>query len=184
MTLRSLPIDTELLSRVAEGDERAFANVFYAYYNRVGEFVQIITQDAIDVEEVVQEVFAKIWVSRQSLNSVKQFDDYLFIITRNHTLNHLRKKAKEEGRKEAYLNELAIGEEINDAKKYTKQQELVEQAVKLLPPQQQKVFVLRLQGIKNPEISQRLDLSVESVKKYHYLAMKFITGFVKSEAPV
>lgn len=183
MSLCSRSIGKELLNRVAAGDDRAFAEVFHACYNQVKEFVQILNQDTVDVEEIVQEVFTKIWVNRESLKSIRQFDDYLFIITRNHTLNHLRNRAREEVRMEVYLAEQAAVEEISETTTYTSRQELVEKAVELLPPQQKKVFALRLQGIKNPEISQRLNLSIESVKKYQHLAMKFVSRFVKSEAP-
>lgn len=183
MSLSSRSIGKNLLNCTAAGDDRAFAEVFHACYNQVKEFVQILIQDTVDVEEIVQEVFTKIWVNRESLKAVRQFDDYLFIITRNHILNHLRSRAREEVRMEVYLAEQAAIEEISETITYTSKQELVEKAVELLPPQQKKVFSLRLQGIKNPEISQRLNLSIESVKKYQHLAMKFVSRFVKSEAP-
>lgn len=183
MTLRRLKNETELLYRVAEGDEKAFASIFYAYYNQVGEFVQILTHSLEDTEEIVQEIFEKLWVNRHVLTTVERFDSYLFIISRNQTLNHIRNKAKDQGRKEAYFSELDVFEEDTETTNYANQQELVDRAVQLLPPQQKKVFVLRLQGLKNPEISRRLNLSIESVKKYQYLAMKSIIGFVKSEVP-
>jgi len=184
MALNKLDNDTDIVKRVANGDEQAFAKLFYTYFNRIGAFVQGLTQNHEVTEEIVQEVFAKIWVDRESLKQVKRFDAYLFIICRNHTLNHIRRIVAERTRKEAYLSEVETIQEVVEIKNTSDQYELIDQAVKLLPPQQQQVFTLRRQGLKNPEISERMNLSIESVKKYQHLAVKFISEFVKNQISI
>ncbi len=182
MALNKLQDETEVLNRVAKGDEKAFAKLFYAYYNQLGEFVQGLTQDHEITREIIQEVFEKIWIERETLPSIQKFDAYLFIVCRNHTLNHIRRMVAERGKKEAYLLEVDTTLEKMDAKQSPDLHDLVDQAVKQLPPQQKKVFVLRQQGLKNLEISRQMNLSIESVKKYQHLAVKFISEFVKGEA--
>lgn len=184
MALIKLQNETDLVKRVANGDEKAFAKLFYAYYNQIGEFVQGLTQDHEVTEEIVQEVFTKIWIDRESLRQVKRFNAYLFIICRNHTLNHIRRIVAERSKKEAYLSEVETIQQIVEIKGTSDQYELIDQAVKLLPPQQQQVFTLRRQGLKNPEISERMNLSIESVKKYQHLAVKFISEFVKNQISI
>ncbi|MGK6350041.1 sigma-70 family RNA polymerase sigma factor [Parapedobacter sp. DT-150] len=184
MALHRLPNEAELLTRIARGDERAFAQVFHAYYNQIGAFVQTLTQDIDVTGEIVQEVFAKVWINRGSLPQVRTFDAYLFILCRNHALNHIRRMTTERGNRQAYLSEVDAPQEEMDIKGTGDHHELVDRAVQLLPPQQQKVFVLRRQGLKNLEISRRMNLSVESVKKYQYLAIKAISEFVRTEALV
>lgn len=179
MALNKLYNETDLLNRVANGDEKAFAKLFYTYYNQLGEFVHGLTQDHEVTEEIVQEVFTKIWMDRESLRQVRRFDSYLFILCRNHTLNHIRQLVAERDKKEAYLSEVNTVQQAVELKSTRDRYELIDQAVKLLPPQQQKVFVLRRQGLKNPEISEQMNLSIESVKKYQHLAVKFISEFVK-----
>ncbi|WP_028296119.1 RNA polymerase sigma factor [Olivibacter sitiensis] len=186
MAFNSLPNQAELLSRIATGDERAFAALFRAYFNQVGEFVQLLTNSTETTQEIVQEVFAKIWVNRESLTHVKRFNAYLFIITRNHTLNHIRELVAERKMRKAYVNEIDAIEApsvfiSSETKDY---HQLIENAVQSLPPQQQKVFILRQQGLKNIEISERMNLSIESVKKYQHLAMKSVSEFVRMEVLV
>src|SRR5690606_38966579 len=126
-------------------------------------------------------VFTKIWIGRESLRRVSNFAGYLFIICRNQTLNHIRQIVAERNKKEIYLSEvdtIQTGFEINAS---CDRYELIDEAVRLLPPQQQKVFVLKRQGLKNPEISEEMNLSIESVKKYQHLALKFVSDFVKNQ---
>lgn len=181
MALRRKPNEAELLKKITGGDEQAFSELFYAYYNQIGEFVQLLTNSIAVTEEILQDVFTKIWLDRAALPQISRFDAYLFILCRNHTLNHIRKIAAERRKQEEFLRQVetdagAVDHEDVD---YSK---LVDRAVELLPPQQQKVFALRRNGFKNPEIAQQMRLSIESVKKYQHLAMKFVTEFVKGHA--
>ncbi len=184
MALHRLYHEAALLDDVAKGDERAFAELFHAYYNQLGEFVHSFTRDTEAAAEIVQEVFEKVWINRESLPLVKSFDAYLFILCRNHTLNHVRRQVAERKNYAAYLRETDSAEEMAEATVQWDTHELVERAVQLLPPQQQKVFILRQKGLKNPEISRQMNLSVESVKKYQHLAMKFISEFVRAEVVI
>jgi len=182
MALYKLHNESELLNLIATGDEHAFAILFQAYYNQIGEFVQLLTHNMEITEEIVQEVFTKIWINRQSLSQINRFDAYLFILCRNHTLNHIRKLVAERSKQEEYVRVAEKVDKVVDADESKDYHGLIEKAVRLLPAQQQQVFVLRQQGFKNPEISQQMNLSIESVKKYQYLAMRFIRKFVKAEA--
>jgi len=181
MALQRKSNESELLERIARGEELAFSELFYAYYKQIGEFVQLLTHSEEATVEIVQDVFAKIWVDRASLPTIRRFDSYLFVLTRNHTLNHLRKLAAERRRENEYLRHVETDSDAqeNEREGYF---ELVDRAVQLLPPQQQKVFALRRNGVKNPEIAQQMQLSIESVKRYQHLALKFIVNFVKGHA--
>lgn len=184
MLLEKLHNEAELLERIAKNDERAFAELFHGYYNRIGEVIQLLVNDADISREIVQEVFTKIWINRAALPSVKKFGAYLYILCRNHTLNHIRKMVAEHKKKEAYLREISLTEDPADEREEKDYHQLLEKAISSLPPRQQEVFVLRQQGLKNPEISQRMNLSVESVKKYQHLALKSIGRFLQMKSPI
>ncbi|MFB2117764.1 sigma-70 family RNA polymerase sigma factor [Parapedobacter sp. 2B3] len=184
MALQRLNNETEVLAHIAKGDEMAFATLFRAYHNQLSEFVQLLTRDRDSTAEIVQEVFAKVWINRESLPMVNNFDAYLFILCRNHTLNHIRKWVVERERQEAYLREVEWVEPWEKEEISYDPHELVERAVRQLPPQQQRVFSLRQQGYRNPEISRQMNLSIDSVKKYQHLALKFISEFVKAEVVI
>lgn len=181
MALRRKPNEAELLKKIAEGDEQAFSELFYAYANQIGGFVQLLTSSVTVTEEILQDVFTKIWLDRATLPEINRFDAYLFILCRNHTLNHIRRIANERRKQEEFARQMKTEAATNEvsADDYS---ELVDRAMQLLPPQQQKVFSLRRSGFKNPEIARQMQLSIESVKKYQHLAMKFVVDFIKGHA--
>lgn len=87
--------ERELLMQVASGDEHAFRQLFMMHHQQLGEHMLRITNSIELAEEVVQDVFLKIWFTRESLGRVDNFKAYLFVISKNHALNCLKKLAKE-----------------------------------------------------------------------------------------
>lgn len=171
--------DTGILQAIAHDDERAFSSLFYEYHQHLAGFVFSVTRSKELTEEIIQDVFVKLWESRKDLPTVKNFPAWLFIITRNHTLNTLRKLALIKEKQEAVEAHYALTEEA------APQQEenlyaLLDSAVDQLPQQQKKVYLLRQQGLKNSEVAFQLDLSVNSVKKYQQWAMQTIVKLIKA----
>lgn len=184
MPIKPVANETELLTEVANGNEKAFKQLFNAYHNQLGEFVFSITGSAENTEEIIHDVFLKIWISREKLPDIRNFTSYMFILTRNYTLNCMRKmlsqlKQEEEYAREFEGSENAIDLDVLQEPDY---QLMVEQAVLQLPPQQQKVFMLRQKGLKNMEIANLMGIAPDSVKKYQQWAIKSISQFVKSNA--
>jgi RNA polymerase sigma-70 factor (family 1) len=184
LAIRAIINERELLEGVGKGNEDAFAQLFYAYHNQLGEYVFTLTSSEQMTEEIVQDVFVKVWMNREMLLTIDKFTSYLFILTRNYTLNCIRKLVRERKLQEDYGKLLSVEnlEEgfslINDPD----YQSLIERAVAQLPPQQQKVFMLRQQGLKNPEIAKQMAISPDSVKKYQQWALKTVAEFVKAHA--
>lgn len=164
-----------LLCRVADGDEAAFAQLFGAYHQRLGAYVYRLTESVPATEEIVQDVFIKIWLRRASLPEVRAFDAYLFTAARNHVFNYVRKLAREralQARLEASLpGEAEVQENPHQA--------LLDRAIAHLPRQQKNVYLLhRRQDLSHAEIAERLHLSVETVKKHMSLALRSIRDFL------
>jgi RNA polymerase sigma-70 factor (family 1) len=184
VALRPVHNETELIFRITDGDEGAFSELFLAYHNQIGAFVNTIVDSKEMVEEIVQDVFLKVWLDRHSLPAVQKFTSYLFILTRNYALNAIRKKINQERWQHEYLNttrDVVLTEDASPDDDYLS---LLESAMEHLPPQQRKVFELRKDGFKNPEIAEQLGLTVDSVKKYQQLALKSVSEFVKMRAIV
>lgn len=184
--IRAVHNERELLKEVVLGREKAFAKLFYAYHNQLGEYVLLLTNSEEMTEEIVQDVFVKIWLNREVLLKVDNFTSYLFILTRNYTLNCIRKLVRDRTHQEQYGKEL-LTEELNTAEtegRFTdgEYQSMINRAIAQLPPQQQKVFMLRQKGLKNPEIAKQMNISTDSVKKYQQWALKSVTEFVKTHA--
>jgi RNA polymerase sigma-70 factor (family 1) len=169
--------EQELLLQIATGDQFAFRKLFMMYHQQLGNFIFRITESKELAEEIVQDVFMKIWTQRQSLNEVQSFKAYLFVLSRNHSLNSLRKLARERLRKVQWEDNFAnIPESAEMMDYYT----LLDKAIDLLPPQQQKVYLLsRHKRLKYMEISNELNISAETVKKYLKIANSSITTYMR-----
>ena len=72
-------IDKTLLLRIAEGDEAAFTQVFNIFKNKIFTVAYKLTESQTLAEEIVQDVFLKIWLKRDKLAEVNDFSSYLFI---------------------------------------------------------------------------------------------------------
>lgn len=181
MALKPPVNEIDLLARISKGEQTAFAEIFYAYHNQLGEFVLGITRSSELTEEIIQDVFVKIWSNRAKIIEIDSFKSYLFILTRNYTLNAVRKLVNEHRRQDEYLAQLSYSDLGNTENNYL---ELIENAVSLLPPQQQKVYLLRQQGLKSAAIAQKMNLSPTSVKKYQQWAILAISKFLKAKAVI
>ncbi|MBD1366614.1 sigma-70 family RNA polymerase sigma factor [Mucilaginibacter sp. ZT4R22] len=175
-----LPCENDLLLRVADGDEHAFSELFNTHHQLLGTHIYRITGSAELAEEVVQDVFLKIWLSRESLAAVQHFRAYLFVISKNHALNCLRKLAKERLRQKTIEeNAMALIPEENSG--LDAYYSLLDEAIDHLPPQQQKVYLLsRHKRLKYDEIANQMGISRETVKKYLQASTHSITNFVQS----
>ena len=176
-------IEKELLCRVAEGDETAFSLLFNAFHQRLGVYVHRLTESLPATQEIVQDVFVKIWLKRAILPELQSFDAYLFRAARNHVFNYLRKLARERVQQaslEAGIPSSADGETAaEDARTEEEYLGLLDQAIDHLPPQQKKIYLLhRRQGLSHSEIANRLHLSVDTVKKHMSLALRSIREYL------
>lgn len=182
MALTTVKFESDLLALVAKGDQRAFARLFDAYYRKLGDYVFKMTESLEVTEEIVQDVFVKIWLKRETLPTLDNFTYYLFILSKNQTLNHLRKSANDKVRQIEWLKEFEneIDSPDNDVQ-IEEFRVLLEIAVDKLPPQQKKVYKMsREDRIKHDEIAKQLGLSPETVKKHIKLALKFIKNELSS----
>jgi len=87
--------EKRLLQRVSEGDEAAFRELFYHYADMLGNYVMRLTRSRTNAEEIVQDVFLSIWMCREVLAEVENFKAYLFVVSRNQTLNAMRKMIRQ-----------------------------------------------------------------------------------------
>jgi len=173
--------ERELMLRVAAGDENAFSKLFVQYNQLLGSYILRISGSVELAEEVVQDVFLKVWMTRETLAEIKSFKAYLFVIAKNHALNCLRKIIKEKTRKVEWddntINNLQIVYDDVRDRYYS----LLDEAIGNLPPQQQKVYLMsRHERYKYAEIAKKLGISQETVKKYLQIAVASITNYIQA----
>ncbi|MGG7664127.1 RNA polymerase sigma factor [Dyadobacter sp. BHUBP1] len=168
-----------LLRQVAAGDERAFTRIFEHYHQRLGMHIYRITRSESVAEELVHDVFLKIWRNRELLVEVENFPVYLFVISKNAALNALKKIAAERV-KFTGLDDAEEGQaEQPDDYRYA----LIDEAIDQLPHQQRQVYLLsRHQRLSYHEIALQMGLSKETVKKYLQIATASIISYIGKSA--
>ena len=75
--------EKETVRKLKHGDQEAFAFLYNHYWKQVYNFTRLYFTASMDIEEIVQEVFVKVWESHHFLDENKSFEGYLFIITRS-----------------------------------------------------------------------------------------------------
>lgn len=176
MTPLNAPLDENaLLYELSRGSERAFTKLYNQYKNIVYSAALRITKSKTLSEEVVQDVFLKIWQKKEALTDITNFENYLYISARNHIFNMIKKIARDTDLK----NEIKHNSfEINTTDTFLKDQQyttLLEQVLKKLPPQQQKIYKMaKEEGLSYQKIAELMELSPLTVKKHMAQALKFI----------
>ena len=182
MQTKVVEISEPLLKEVSRGNEKAFRQLFHDYADYLHTYIWQLTKSKEMAEEVVQDIFLQIWMSRETLSNIRNFRTYLFVISRNHALNALKKLIREKKRHSAWEQTQQPGEEPEDIEAGLS---IVEEAIRALPPQQQKAWLLsRKQGKKYHEIAAEMELSRETVKKYIGYATHSIMKYVSRRLDV
>jgi RNA polymerase sigma-70 factor (ECF subfamily) len=171
--------EKSLLKQVSEGDENAFKNLFNIHRDSIYSVAFTFVKSVELAEEIVQDVFLKIWLRREGLTDIQNFKAYLFVITRNHVYKVLKQIAQD------YKTTLSAVEDHlladNDAVDLVMEKEyslLLQRAIARLPNQQREVYTLiRDHGLKRNEVACQLNLQPETVKFHLAQAMKNIRSF-------
>ncbi|PXY42380.1 RNA polymerase sigma-70 factor [Flavobacterium cheongpyeongense] len=167
--------ESKLLLELSQGSEPAFTILYNKYKNGVYGTALKITKSKILAEEVVQDVFMKIWQNHENLNDIANFENYLFIVSRNHIFDMIKKIARETALPIAINYKNAITEDTDTAIKDAQYNVLLNQIVEQLPPQQQKIYKMaKWEGLSHQKIGEDLGISTETVKKHMAQALKFV----------
>lgn len=119
-------------------------------------------------------------MTREALPAIRNFKVYLYVLSRNHALNAVRKIVRERNRKLKF--EKKVADESGHAEEIYSEEQLaiVDRAIEALPEQQRKVFRMsRLEGLTYEEIAERMQISRETVKYYMKLAIESVSRFIR-----
>jgi RNA polymerase sigma-70 factor (family 1) len=184
--LDNLNTDRILLQHVANGDKLAFRQLFDLYKLRLFSFVLQMTHSKVDAEEIVQDVFAKLWEIRTDLVQVDYPGKYIYTIARNKTLNHLAKLARDRQLlQQVWLNVSQADNSTEAILQAQESQRLIGEAINRLSLQRQTIFRLsREQGLTHEEIAAHLGLSKSRVKNILVEILKHIKDYLTLSATV
>ena len=175
--LQHLPNEKELLCAVSSGDETAFRILFDSFKIKLYNYIFSITKSKQITEELLQDVFVKIWLHKEMLGEINNFDSYLFTMARNRSIDYLRKMQSGSQLQVELLEEInkVSGSTADAPLQYKEAEQKIEAIVKKLSPQRQLVFRLsREEGLNHEQIALRLNLSKSTVKNHLVEALKTI----------
>jgi RNA polymerase sigma-70 factor (ECF subfamily) len=169
--------NTDLLKLLKKGNIRAFDAIYEKYSKRLYVFVFRYIKQKTDAEEIVQEVFLKIWESREKIDLYSSFDSFLFTIAYNNTISLLRKRVNEK----KYLEHLKHKQQVSDnegiiAEMHFKEiEKRVKSLLEQLTPRQKEIFYLsREEGLTHEEIAKKLNISANTVKNHLVATLAFL----------
>nr|WP_319571070.1 RNA polymerase sigma-70 factor [uncultured Draconibacterium sp.] len=167
----------ELVKLLKKGDITAFDVIYKKYSRRLYGFVFGYVKQETDTEEIVQEVFLKIWKSRNKINVYSSFESFLFTVAHNATVNVLKKRAIEQ----KYVDHVKSLQQIDNTYELTDEiqyKELVakyQDLLKELSPRQKEIFHLsREEGLSHKEIAEKLGISANTVKNHLVATISFL----------
>jgi RNA polymerase sigma-70 factor (family 1) len=172
--------DSELVIRLHKDDVRAFDLLYSKYYGALYAFILKYLKLPQLSEDILQEVFLKVWEVRKQIIPECSFQAYLYKIARNRVYKEFKKIAAEDEYLLLLAGRISQSAEEPEAKaRWNEYQRIFESAVERLPAQRKRIFRLcRQEGRSYDEVASELHISRNTVKEHMVLGTKFIKEFI------
>lgn len=170
-----------LLRQIARHDEKAFKTLFEAYQPRLYHYIIGIVKSKETAEEMVIDVFLKIWQQREVLAGVERIDAFLFRIAFNQSVDFLRRAARNPKMRDIIWQEMELaGGAPSDEPVLAKEYEVkLKEAIGLLSPQRQLIFRMsREKNFSHSDIAEKLQLSKYTVSNHITESLRFIRAYL------
>lgn len=172
------PLDLQLLQEkiARSGDELAFEKLYHYFFAPLYHFSRLYTGSKEESEEVVQDVFTRIWKNRETLELVRDIRLYLYTCVRNTSLNY-RNSRKHFQEADLPNSEILFSACYNADQKLLSGEMIrhLNAAISQIPPRSRMVFKLvKEDGLQHKEVAELLNISVRTVEKQVALALKYI----------
>lgn len=172
--LSSVTEEQLLLRQLREGDMGSYETLFHRYYPTFFAFARGMLKDAGAAEDIIQNVFMKIWIHREALVETMSIKNYIYVLSKREIFNHLRAK---------YNTHVVLTEDMmtlehsssheETQSDYRELREAVQNVIDAMPPKRKSVFCLsRFKSLTNQEIADKLGISIRTVEKHIELALR------------
>lgn len=173
--------DYNLIQLLQKGNVTAFDSLFEVYSPKLYGFALKYFKNETDAEELVQEVFVKVWENRKTLKSELSFKSYLFTIALNQIRKHFNKKATSL----RYLESLQNDPEFSDQTSTDDYETTLRQIYRIIdqmPERRREIFLKsKLEGKSSKEVAAELNISPGTVDNQVSEALRFTRSQLKTE---
>jgi len=185
LVLTALDIDElrKLTRRIKLSDSEAFKTVFAFYHEGIFNFVHYKLGNAAAAEDIVQDVFIKLWENRHQLKEDRSLKSYLFTIANNLALNYIRHSKVVLKFHQELSEESSLQESPQAVLEKNEFHEKLLAGIAALPEKQRLVFMMsRLEQLSYQEIAERLDISIKTVESHIGNALKTLRKLLQAAA--
>jgi RNA polymerase sigma-70 factor (ECF subfamily) len=173
--------EAQLLTMLAKNSEFAFQLIFNRYRDTVYRSAMVWLKSPILAEEIVQDVFMKLWLQRDRLTGLRSLESWIFAVAKNQMLNGLKRTSHEWRIREYWeKEELHIGNDTDYRVRHNELKELIVKAIDNLPAQQRMIYKMcREKGLSYEAIGKELTISSLTVKTHMARALRSIREYLK-----
>lgn len=182
--------DKIVLKNLKSGDEKTFEYIFNTYYDSLINYANEIIKDIDTAEEIVEEVFIKIWEQHSKLNINTSLKSYLYKSVYNTSLNHIKHIGVKNKYKSYFMHHMS--ESSTSGSNYPMSrviegelEEIIKNTISELPKKCREIFLLsRYEQLKNDEIAEKLGIAVTTVKTQIGRALKKFKESLSEYLPI
>jgi len=175
--------EIDLLQQLADGNEAAFAQLYNTHWNKIYSLALAYLKSAEQAQDIVQEVFLKLWNKRENLGHVENPTSFIYIMGRNEVIRALKKKISlaslDEENNDYLPDDFMLPQETMDLKQL---EQKITTAIDSLPAQQKLIFRLsREEGLNHEQIANRLGIEKTTVKNHIVRALNSLRRILQLE---
>lgn len=168
------------IAALKEGDQKVFEKIYAQHYKRLCVFLMGYCSDKDIVEDVVQDVFVKLWLNKEQLEIKSSLTAYLFKVAYNLLMDNYREYKKHNKFLDSYYYNLMLSSLEVDPKSDSERLHKLEECINKLPPKCKEVFLEnKIKGLKYQEVAQKLKVSVKNVEAHISRALAYLRTCLK-----
>lgn len=170
----------ELIMNLQKGDEVSFTKLYHLYEGQLYRYVLSIVKSPDLADDVLQEIFIKIWEQRRLLDPGRSFKTFVFTMAKNHVLNLMKRASLDDKiRSEIFLYAEKESAPVEESFDFRETESLINQAIANLPAQQKKIFELcKMKGLTYEETAKQLSITSGTVNVQMVKSLKAIREYL------
>ncbi|MEC3879531.1 RNA polymerase sigma factor [Parapedobacter sp. 10938] len=174
--------DELLLRRLVQGDREAYKVLYHSYSRQLLWRLEIMLKDSDEADDLLQELFIKVWTRREQIDPSQSFEAYLHRIARHMVVDHYRRKYRTAAaHKQLQLEQSEVDDVTTEYLDEKGTRQMIDEAIELLSPQCKLVFQLcKLEGKSHKEAAAILNISPHTVNNHLVKGMQVIKEYLRN----